>query len=92
MTDFILNGAPPQVAPTLDLGDQLPVVPGPDVGLEDQADARRGGGDDVDGLLHHRHHLVPLPLDVGEHRVGLVGETGVPDHADRGRHRLGHPA
>src|SRR3954452_11370026 len=66
-----------QALDALDLGGELPVPAGADVGLEHQSDARRHSGDDVDGLLDHRHHLVPLPLDVGEHRVRLVGEPGL---------------
>src|SRR3954447_10885455 len=66
----------------LDLGAELSVVPRTDVGFKHEADARGRRGDDVDGLLDHRHHLVPLPLDVGEHRVGLAGETGRTHHAD----------
>src|SRR5690348_17826885 len=55
----------------------------PDVGLEHQADPRGRRGDDVDGLLDHGHHLVPLPLDVGEHRVGLAGQSGGADEIGR---------
>src|ERR1700709_1724424 len=60
----------------LHLCGQLAGVAGTNVGLEHQAHARRCRSDRVDGLLHHRHDLVPLPFDVGEHGVGLVRESG----------------
>src|SRR5690606_28330433 len=46
--------------------------------------------------LEHRaldavHDLVPLPLDVGEHRVGLAGQAGLADDADGLGHALGDP-
>src|SRR5690606_10563669 len=64
-----------------DLGFELVVVAGADVGLEYQTDARGAGCHDVDGPLDHGHHLVPLALDVGEHRVGLARQTGFAHHA-----------
>src|SRR3954447_10844536 len=51
----------------LDLGGELPVVAGAEVGLQHQSDPRRDLGDDVDGALDDRHDLVPVPLEVGEH-------------------------
>src|SRR5690625_2736076 len=77
---------------TLDLGGELALVPGADVGLENEADPRRGLGEHVDGSLHHRHDLVPISLDVGEHRVGLAGESGLAYDADRACDRLAHAA
>ena len=85
-----LSGPGQVLLDALHLGGQLPVVPGPDVGLQDQTDPRRDLRDDLDGALHDRHHLVPLPLHVGEHRVGLVGKAGLADDSDGGRHRVGH--
>src|SRR4051794_8297264 len=70
----------------LHLGGQLAVVPRADVGLEHQTDARVACRRHVDRLLDDGHHLVPLPLDVGEHRVGLAGQSGVSDDP----HDLGH--
>src|SRR5688500_872677 len=66
------------------LGLELPFVPGTDVGLEHESDARVAQCDLVDRLLDNRHHLVPLALDVGEHRVGLARETRGADHPDSG--------
>src|SRR3954453_3377287 len=74
----------------LDLGGELFVVPRPDVGLQHPPDTWRRRGHDVHGLLDHRHHLVPLPLDVGEHGIGLAGEAGGTNDADRLRDRLAH--
>ncbi len=67
------------------LGLQLAGVAGADVGLDHERDARVGRGHGVDALLEHRHHLVPLALDVGEHRVGLVRQPRGAHDA----HRLG---
>ena len=61
------------------------VDPGPDVGLEHHTHPGRPRGDNVDRPLHHRHHLVPLALDRGEHGIGPVGQAGRTDHP----HRLG---
>src|SRR4051794_4110670 len=74
----------------LHLGGELSVVPRPDIGLQHQADTWGGRGDDVHGLLDHRHHLVPLPLDVGEHGIGLAGEAGGAHDTDRLGDRLAH--
>src|SRR5690625_2801732 len=62
------------------LGAQLVGVASTDIGLEYQRHPLRSRGHSVDGILHHRHHLVPLAFDVGEHGVGLVREPGLPDH------------
>jgi hypothetical protein len=58
-------------------------VTGPDVGLEHEADPRRASGDCIDRAPDHVHDLVPLPLDGREHRVGVVRQAGLADHADR---------
>src|SRR5437899_9471454 len=33
-------------------------------------------------MLDDSHHLVPLTFDVGEHRVGLIGQAGLTDDAN----------
>ena len=83
---YVFTGNPVRqpILDALHLCGQLTVVPRPDVGLEHEPDPGRARGDDVDGALDHRHHLVPLPLDVGEHRVRLVGQPGLADHPDGG--------
>src|SRR5699024_9299548 len=50
----------------------------------------RGHG--VDRLLDDSHDLVPFPLNVGEHRIGLARQTGVADHLDGARHGLADAA
>ena len=47
--------------------------------LERETDPGRDQGDGVNGLLHDRHHLVPLALDRGEHGVGPVRQARGPD-------------
>src|SRR5664279_867774 len=75
-----------------DLGRQLAGVARPDVGLEHERDPRCAGGDNVGGPLDDGHHLVPVALDVGKHRVGLVWPPGLADDLDCRRDRLGHAA
>src|SRR5699024_8677420 len=60
------------------------------VGLENQADPRSTLTRGVHRTLDDRHHLVPLPLDTGEHRVGRVRQARLPDHPDRPRDGLTH--
>src|SRR3954447_10486360 len=52
-----------------------------EVGLEDQADPWRPGRDRLDRPAYDVHHLVPLALDAGEHRVGTVGQPALPHDA-----------
>jgi branched-subunit amino acid transport protein len=61
--------------------------PRPDVRLEHQADPRRPGRDGIHGPLDHRHGLVPVTLDGGEHGIGLVRQPALPHHPDGLGHR-----
>ena len=72
----------------LDLGGELAGVPGADVGLHDQADARRALGDGVDAALDDGHHLLPFSLDGREHGRRLVGKAGFAHDPDGGGHSL----
>jgi EmrB/QacA subfamily drug resistance transporter len=70
----------------LDLGGERAGHPGPQVGLEHQADPGCLFRYRLDRLLDHRHRLVPVTLDRGEHGVGPVRQAARPYHP----HRLGH--
>jgi branched-subunit amino acid transport protein len=65
--------------------------PRPDVRLEHQADPRRPGRDGIHGPLDHRHGLVPVTLDGGEHGIGLVRQPALPHHPDGLGHHLADP-
>ena len=39
-------------------------------------------GNRIDRGFHDRHHLVPLAFDIGEHRVGFAGQSGLPNDAN----------
>jgi branched-subunit amino acid transport protein len=67
----------------LDLGGQGAGHAGPDVGLEHEADPGRFRADSVHGPLDHRHRLVPVAFDGGEHGVGVVRQAAVAHHPDR---------
>ena len=53
------------------------------VDLDHHAHARRVLRDAHHARFDEVHHLVPLALDVGEHRVGLVGQAAVADELHR---------
>ena len=55
-----------------------PSYPGRMSALRTSPTRWRDRRDDLDGLLDDRHHLVPLPLDVGEYRVGLMRQGRTP--------------
>src|SRR3954454_12264187 len=61
----------------LHLALQLPRVAGPDVRLEHEGDATAVRADRLGGAFHHVEHLVPLPLEGREHRVGVVRQAGL---------------
>lgn len=69
----------------VDLGPELVGVAGADVGFENQTGPGRPDTGGFDGTPHHVHHLIPLPLDEGEHGVEFVGQAGFCDDS----HRLG---
>src|ERR1017187_1368492 len=62
----------------LDLGGELALETGSDVGLEDQADPRAKRPHRLAGPAHDVHALCPGALHRGEHRVRPVGKTTVP--------------
>jgi hypothetical protein len=66
----------------LDLGGQAVGDAGAQVRLEHQAHPGRALGDRVHGGLHDGHGLVPVALDRGEHRVGLVRQPAGAHHPD----------
>src|SRR5450759_3056908 len=66
----------------LDLGGELPLKSGADVGLEDQADPRAKRPHGLAGSAHNIHALRPGALDRGEHRVGVVVKAAVPHDPD----------
>jgi len=67
------------------LGGQLSGETGPDIGLEHQRHPWCDLGEHVDGAFDHGHYLIPLTLDIGEHRVGLIRQARFPHHPNRGR-------
>ena len=91
-------GAAPDVAPVssgpqvafhgFDFGGERAGHARPDVRLEHQADPRRFGRDGIHGPLDHRHGLVPVAFDGGEHGVGPVRQPAVPNHPDGLGHHL----
>src|SRR5699024_7203458 len=74
----------------LDLAVQLPVVTGADVGLEHERDAGAVAAGLRRGAAHDLHHLVPVPLDLGEHRTGPGGQPRIAHHPHRGGDRIVH--
>src|SRR5262249_12297838 len=54
-----------------------------DVSLEYDAGPRGHGQHRVGGPLHHRHDLVPLALQHGEHGSGVIGQAAGPSAAPR---------
>ena len=58
--------------------------------LDDHAHTRRLLPHRHHALLDEGHHLVPLPLDVREHGVRLVGQAAGPDEGDSVRHGAAH--
>ena len=74
----------------LELAVQLARVAGADVRLEHERDPGAVRGDRVHGAAHDLHHLVPVALDLREHRGGAVGQAGGADHGDGGGHRPVH--
>lgn len=65
------------------LGGQAVCDAGAEVGLQHEAHPRCALGNRVDGGLDHRHGLVPVALDRGEHRVRPVGQPARANHPDR---------
>src|ERR1035437_5074485 len=61
-----------------DLGGELSLKSGTDVGLEDQADSRAKRAHGLAGCPHDVHALLPGALDRGEHGVCVVGQATVP--------------
>ncbi len=74
----------------LDLAVDLAGAPGPDVGFEHERDPRPERQHGLSGGLHDREDLVPLPLDLGEHRRRAVRQTRSADDLHRGGDRVVH--
>ena len=61
----------------LDLGVQGVGVPRPDVGLQDHLGADALVGEGHGRVAYDGHDLVPVALDLGEHRGGAVGKAAL---------------
>ena len=74
---------PDGVFQPVQLSGELAAVARPDVRLDDEGDPAAVAAHGLGGPLHDVEDLIPLALDRGEHRIGPVGQTGLPDDPHR---------
>ena len=84
-----ISTSPQPLLDPFHLGGQLPGPSRADIGLEYERHPRAHLRHRLAGGLDHRHALVPLALQGGEHGGRLVGQAGVAHHSHGAGHGFG---